>query len=373
MLSIETITHILQVILVLLVVGAAGFFLIKKFAKKRGGVKSSRDDTIQKGGRTYPVEDFIPVQEIRNGIVKLDGEDRFIASINCKGFDFFTSSEEEIVSTQRAYYGFINTIQSPITMRIDSTALDLTAQIRNFQRIKQERLDERNLKYSQFIEFRAKLKAATSESARRDFENVLYMLSRQIDVCTNKIKHLDSLIAYETQLSGRKANPLQEERYIIDWEFNPQDFPEGVTDEEIYEKAVKTLDNKVAQMKHALGKANVKCSRDTDRELFQLNYRHFHPMGGDLYKNFEGSNAEDRIVSGLIDYEGAMKKYEKIKESEEWKRIEARQAKLEEEAEKPVIPDPEADEDDEDEDVLIGSGAKSVPREEYSDEGSVTF
>jgi len=373
MLSIETITKILQVILVVLVVGGAGFLLYMKFGRKGSSGKSSNDDTVQKGGKTYPVEDYIPVQEIRNGIVKLDGEDRFIASINCKGFDFFTSSEEEILNTQRAYYGFINTIQSPITMRIDSTALDLTAQIRNFQKIKQERLDERNLKYSQFVEYKAKLKTATSEDALRGFENVLYLLSREIDVCTNKIRHLDSLIAYETKLSGRNANPLQEERYIIDWEFNPQDFPAGVSEAEIYEKAVKTLDGKIQQMKHALGKANVKCSRDTDKELFSLNYRHFHPLGGDLYKNFDGSNAEDRLVSGLVDYEGAMRRYEKIKESEEWKQIVARQEALAAESERQMqLPD-DVEDDDDDSDVLIGSGATVKPSEEYVDEGSVTF
>ncbi|MCR4992891.1 MAG: hypothetical protein K6A45_07595 [Lachnospiraceae bacterium] len=372
MLSIETITSILQVVLIVLVLGAAAVFLYAKFGRKgKKGASSSSDDTVQKGGKTFPVEDFIPVQEIRNGIVKLDGEDRFIASINCKGFDFFTSSEEEILSTQRAYYGFINTIQSPITMRIDSTALDLTSQIRTFQKIKQERLDERNLKYSQFIEFRAKLKNVANEDAQRDIENVLYSLSRQINVCTNKIRHLDSLIAYELRLSGRNANPLQEERYIVDWEFKPQDFPEGITENEIYAKAVKTLDNKIQQMRHALGKANVKCSRDSDKELFALNYRHFHPLGGDLYKNFDGSNSDDRLVSGLVDYEGAMKKYEKIKESEEWKRIEARQEALAAEAENIELPDNIDDEDDED--VLIGSGADTKKAEDYVDEGSVTF
>lgn len=373
MLSIESITSILQVVLIVLVLGAAGVFLYSKFGRKgKKGLSSSSDDTIQKGGKTFPVEDFIPVCEIKNGIVKLDGEDRFIASINCKGFDFFTSSEEEILSTQRAYYGFINTIQSPITMRIDSTALDLTAQIRNFQKIKQEKLEERNIKYSQFVEFRAKLKTAASEDAQRDIENVLYSLSRQIDVCSNKIRHLDSLIAYETRLSGRNANPLQEERYIVDWEFNPQDFPAGITDNEIYEKAVKTLENKIQQMRHALGKANVKCSRDNDTELFALNYRHFHPLGGDLYKNFDGSNAEDRLVSGLIDYEGAMRKYEKIKETDEWKRIVARQEELAAEAEQSQLP--ELAEDEDDDDVLIGSGADTrKSKEEYVDEGSVTI
>lgn len=364
--GLDAITNALQVILIVFVIGAAGFFVYRKFFRKPGKDASSNDDNVRKKGKILPAEEFVPVEQIRGGVVKLEGEQRYIASINCKGFDFFTSSEEEILSTQMAYYGFINTIQSPITMRIDSTAIDLTPQITNYKRIRQKRLEERDLKYSQFLEYRNQLKNHPDGPEREGIEDVLYGLSRQIEVLSKKINHLESLINYETRLSGRNANPVQEERYIIDWEFNPDDYPANITEAEITEKAEKALANKVSQMKHALAKANVKCTRDSDKELFQLNYRHFHPFGGDLYKSFEGSNAESRIVSGARDYEDARKRYEKALASDEWKAAEERIRAQQEAA--LAENNPDIDEDDED-DVLFGSSAGDEAKHRESRKG----
>lgn len=365
MLNIDSIVSVLQVVLVGLIIFAGVLFYYVRFLRPKGKKESDSNDVKMFSGRVFRAEEFIPVEKVRDGIVKLEGEDRFIASINCKGFDFFTSSEEEIYNTQSAYLGFVNTIQGPITMRIDSTAVDLSAQINNYRRIKQQRLEERDLKCSQFIEYRNAYAGAADEGERRRYEEVLYTLQQQIEVCTKKVAHLDSLINYETKLSGRKANPLQEERYIIDWEFNPQDFPANITDAEIYEKAKKVLDNRLAQMKHALSAANVKCRRDDDRDLFSLSYRHFHPFGGDLYKNFEGTNSDRRIVSGLRDYESAMKKYRKILEEKEWAEIARRM-----EEGQPQAAVPEAYDEDDDE-AILGSGME--PGSEYDTEGMVSL
>lgn len=366
--SIEAITQILQAVMIGLIVFAAVLFLYIRFRPK-GKKADDSNDVKNFSGKIFPAEDFIPVETIRDGIIRLDGEDRFIASINCKGFDFFTSSEEEIFETQKAYYGFINTIQSPITMRIDSSAVDLTSQINNFKRIRQERLEERDLKCSQFIEYRNAYNASADGNERNRYEEVLMELSRQIDVCTKKVAHLDSLINYETRLSGRNAEPLQEERYIIDWEFNPKDFPENITEEEIFEKAKKTLNNRVAQMKHALSAANVKCRRDDDRDLFVLAYRHFHPFGGDLYKNFEGTNTDRRVVSGLRDYEANMRKYNRVLEEKDWQEMEMRR-KMEAaaEQEQSVYGDYDPDDDE----AILGSGA-AAGTAGYDTEGSVSL
>ncbi len=365
MLNIDSIVSILQVVLIALVVFAGVFFYYVKFLRPKGKSAVDSNDVKMFSGKVFPIEEYIPVEKIKDGIIKLDGEDRYIASINCKGFDFFTSSEEEIYNTQRAYLGFINTIQSPITMRIDSTAVDLSAQINNFKKIKQQRLEERDLKCSQFIEYRNAYNESVDEGERRRYEEVLYSLQRQIEVCTKKVAHLDSLINYEIKLSGRNANPLQEERYIIDWEFNPQEFPENITDAEIYDKAKKTLENRLAQMRHALSAANVKCHRDDDKDLFALSYRHFHPFGGDLYKNFEGANSEKRIVSGLRDYETAMKKYQKIIEEKEWAELVKR---MENEKQEEVVV---TDYDEDDDEANLGSG-RTIDAE-YDTEGMVSL
>ncbi len=375
-LGIDTITKILQGFLILLVVGAGGFFIYMKFFKKRGkkGDGSVDDNKIRPNSKILDTSEFIPVESISNGVVKLEGEDRYIASINCKGFDFLIADEGEIVSTQMDYFNFINTIQSPITLRIDSSAVDLTRQIERYKRIKKKKMEERDLKYSQFLEFRDRLKNIPDSPERANYEMALYNLSKQIDVLSKSVDHIESLIKYETLLSGRNANPVQEERYIFDWEFNPNDFPENITQAEIQKKAEKTLENLTSQLTTSLLASKVRSIRDNDKDLFQLNYRHYHPFAGDIYKEFDGTTAEGGIVSGYKDFEEAKKKYEKAIASEEWKATEERlraqrEATLNEDA---VSANTYAITDDEDDDdVVLGSGAKELTVVE--NEGGVSF
>lgn len=370
-LGIDGITKILQVIMVVLVIGAAGFFIYVKFFKKKGKNISSTDDNEMKGNRVLQSSDFVPVEFIKNGIVKIEGEDRYVASINCKGFDFATATPAERLNCQSKYLGFVNTITSPITLRIDSTAVDLTPQIQNYERIRRERMRERNIKQEQFNELRDKHRKMGDGEERMRVEDLLGELDAQITVLEKKIMHLDSLIRYETELSGRNANPVQEERYIIDWEFNPNDYPPNITDKEILEKAETNLGTKLANMSKTLSDAFVKSKRDNDDELFNLNYRHFHPFGGDYYKYNEESTAEGGIVSGYKSYEAAMKRYEEIKKSDEWKIIEEKIKKRQEEA--LLAQQEEENTFDDDDDVLLGSGAdKEEQNNEYA-EGGLSF
>ena len=97
-----------------------------------------------------------------------------------------------------------------------------------------------------------------------------------------------------------------------------------------------------------------------------MSYRHFHPFGGDLYKSFEGSNSEKRIVSGLRDYETAMKKYQKIIEEKEWAELVKR---MENEGTEEVVVE---DYDEDDDEAILGSG-KAFGVDKYDTEGMVSL
>ena len=371
-LGIDGITKILQVVMIALIIGAAGFFVYMKFFKKKGKNVSSTDDDEMKGNnpKVLHTKEFIPVESIKNGIMKLEGEDRYIASINCKGFDLATANPAERLKAQAEYRSFVNTIQSPITLRIDSTAVDLTPQIQRFERIRQQRVAERNLKQEQFIELRDKERKTPDGPEKMRYDELLIKLDDELTVLEKKILHLDSLIRYETELSGRNANPVQEERYIIDWEFNPDDYPPNITPEEIFEKAQTNLGTRLGNMSNTLSGAFVKCRRDNDEDLFNLNYRHFHPFGGDYYKYNEVTTAEGGIVSGYKNYEAAMKRYEEIKQSDEWKIIEEKMRKMQEEARAAAESEDAVLDDDDEEGELLGSGTEKTMIE---DEGGMSF
>lgn len=319
--TIDTISNILIVVTVVLAVGFGAYFAYAMFFRKKMAEKREQKEEGDGGsGKVFSSADFIPVESIENGVLKIDGEDRYVASINCKGFDFFTATIDEQFATQDSYIAFLNTVQSPMTMRIDSAAVDLSAQIAKYRSLRTETMEVLQQRYGEFLEAKNAYKEA-SDSEKPYLEENLYNLSKRVEVYQNKLAHIENLIEYEEEISGRDAEPLQEERYIIDWVYNEKDFPASATEKDIRERAEKELAGRIGQMKHALQKAYVKCTRDDDNAIFNLNFRHYHPYGGDMFRNFGETNADEKVVSGKRGYEEMKRQYENFLRSEQWKKI----------------------------------------------------
>ena len=317
----DTISNIIIIVTVIVAVVFVAYMVYAIFFRKKMAEKQEQksEESLNKG-KIFSSADFIPVESIENGVLKVEGEDRYVASINCKGFDFFTATTEEQYTTEANYIAFLNTVQSPMTMRIDSSAVDLSAQIARFRTLRSETMEVLQQVYGEFLEARNAYKDATDEE-KPYLEDNLYNLNRKVVVYQNKLAHIENLIEYEEEMSGRDAEPLQEERYIIDWTYNEKDFPASATEKDIRERAEKELANRVGQMKHALQSAYVKCTRDDDEAIFNLNFRHYHPYGGDMFRNFDETNADERVVSGKRGYEEMKRQYERFLLSEQWKKI----------------------------------------------------
>ena len=282
--------------------------IIKRKLSSGKGISTDDSGTL-KARRMFDTSKFIPVESIRDKMVILTGEQRYIASINCKGFDLYSADVEEQYRTQEGYLSFINTIQSPVTLRIDSTAVDLTASIKRHEEALVKTREELQRCYEEFAQYKRLVMETENDNERAMYANSLYEIQRRGICLENQVKHLEHLIKYQENLSGKAANPIQEERYFIDWTFNPVDFPKSITKEEIEEHARKELNSRIEQMKHALARANIKCTRDDDAELFNLSYRHFHPYSSDIYRNKDNTNYHDKIVSGERNFRDAQRRF----------------------------------------------------------------
>lgn len=361
---ITQITHYLQIVfLILLGIAALVFAYIKLFRKKK---LKSRPANMRRG-KVRDATEYVPVDSISGNIYKVSGENRFLASINCKGFDFFSVDVEEQFAAQDGYLAFVNTISSPITMRIDSSAVDLTYQIKKHEEAYLNKYNEQGRlyqEYNQYVKALENLPDGAAES--RVIVSALNEINRQIECNQWKMQHIEHIISYQKSLSGREATPLQEERYIFDWTFNPKDFPDSITESEIRERAEKELAQKESQMRHALSRSNVKVRRDTDQDIYSLFFRHFHPWSSSAYHDTEESNAEERIVSGKRAYEHAKREYERLKESKRLAELSAAYDRLTEEEIKGYGSDLE---DYDDDDFMLGDTGSSdiAVTEEQSD------
>lgn len=359
---ITQITHYLQIVFfILLGIAALVFAYIKLFRKKK---LKSRPANMRRG-KVRDATEYVPVDSISGNIYKVSGENRFLASINCKGFDFFSVDVEEQFAAQDGYLAFVNTISSPITMRIDSSAVDLTYQIKKHEEAYLNKYNEQGRlyqEYNQYVKALENLPDGAAES--RVIVSALNEINRQIECNQWKMQHIEHIISYQKSLSGREATPLQEERYIFDWTFNPKDFPDSITESEIRERAEKELAQKENQMRHALSRSNVKVRRDTDQDIYSLFFRHFHPWSSSAYHDNEESNAEERIVSGKRAYEHAKREYERLKESHRLAELSAAYDRLTEEEIKGYG---DSLEDYDDDDFILGDADNTLINTESSD------
>lgn len=306
---------VLKILIVIAIAVAILLFVYYKFFRK--SASKIKVDTNEKTGKLRDCAEFIPVESISGSTYKVKGENRFLASINCKGFDYFSSSVEEKLRTQEGYLNFVNIIQNPITLRIDSSAVDLSAPISRHTEIYNKKFIEQGMLYDQFTHYVKLFRNAKSDAERALYQNTLSEIKRQLDTNEWKMQHIEHLINYQKTMSGRQASPIQEERYIFDWQFNPQDFPAGITEAEILERAEKELDKREQRLRHALSAANVKVQRDSEADLFNLFYRHFHPWSADTFKTLSDSNSDERIVSGKRSFDRAKRNYEEALASED--------------------------------------------------------
>ncbi len=352
----------LKVLIVIAITIAVAILAYLKFFRK--GSSRIKVDTDDKPGKLRDCAEFIPIEAIYGNVVKIKGENRFVASINCKGFDYFSSVIDEKLRTQEGYLNFVNIIQKQISLRIDSAAVDLTAPIKRHTELYNKKYAEQSLLYEQFTNYVKLFRDSQSEDEKILYQKTLSDIKRQLDTNEWKLKHLESLINYQKIMSGREATPIQEERYIFDWTFDPRDFPPDVTEKEIFERAKEELDKQEERLRHALSGANVKVQRDGEKELFDLFYRHFHPWSSDTFKTLADNNVEERIVSGKRSFDRARRNYEEAIAAEDIMRAmqQSEQSEKEKAPEEDVVEEPSfyIPEDEE------GKEATKAPEQEAS-------
>lgn len=279
------------------------------YAKKHKPGKEKEDTTNYSNFKRVNSKDYLPFDDIRDDIIIMDKFTRFVAGVVCRGYDFFSAHPAEQLVTQQGYLEFVNTIEKPIQKRIFSRRVDLEGPINRHKEAIEKCKHSLLTMYSEGVVIENQLKDASEES-KLYLKQAADSLYESIKRMEWKKRHLEHLIEYMENLSGEGASPTQEESYIFDWVFNPGDFPDDITQEEIFIRAQKELDAKTSQIKASLKSSGVRVRRADERELIDMVRRHFHPWGVDIFKmsDVENSNFDELVVSSKS-LEDAEKRY----------------------------------------------------------------
>ncbi len=309
--TLDTIITIAWIIMGAFAVGVVAYIVWYRVYRPKLILKSSKP-TDHSGIPRKDTSALIPVKDIKDGFVTIDGEYRFIRSMKTTGQDLFLAEESEQYRTQAAYQQFFRTIQYPITFRIDSSSCDLSIPIEEHQKALQKIETEYGEAVTQFAMLEQAFQKAETDMAKHDILFEMVQSDKHVTAYENAIKHLEQQIAFLEAHNGGEKNPIIEQRYIYEWSYNPDDFPNDA--DLIRKRAENELAALERSMSSSLLNAGVKSSRDDDKAMFDLSYRHYHPYAGLIYRDHDQTDYEEKLNRGKAYYDVNLKKYRAIKQ-----------------------------------------------------------
>lgn len=308
----DKLTRILVIVCIVLILisicAVVGFIMLRR--KRKNVLKEDMGvdyDTFERKNSLA----YVKFDDIFDDMIITDNFTRFIAIIRCQGFDFYYAHIATQYSAQTGYRGFMNTVSTPITYRQYTRAVDMERIQNNYYQAYhdlQETLYNLSEDYSAAKRRLREYEEKTGmESGQQDEElefmmDTLIKMQRQIEAIEWRLLHIKDQLVYIEQVSQGTGIPNREETYIMDWVYNPFDFPVELSREEIIEKAKVELKRLAREKINALSSSGVKAFRCTTEELIDMNRRHLQPYSAERYKMRDV--AKSRYFDDITEFEG---------------------------------------------------------------------
>lgn len=239
----------------------------------------------------------------------------FVAGLSVQGYNFDHAPAGERQATMIGAVSFASILEEPVQMRQTVRTMDVGRNLEELSavRAKQARiLAERTQEYEDLC-----LQAETRKDEPEVLEALLAAMERldkKIFSVTWKIKEADNLIEYEKRLREGLGQAQRQNQILFSYRYNPDEFVEELTGEEVAKKAMTALRSKMHVYAEALSACGCSAVPLTAREILSETYRHFHPVTAD-----EGDAPERaiRLSEGLFVTSSSLFDLEEEKRAEE--------------------------------------------------------
>lgn len=207
------------------------------------------------------------------------GNNVFVAGIDILGFDFKSASAEEKQNSMIKAIAFTNIIKRLIQMRQTVTAVDLTHNIQFHEdlakKISMELLDL----HDEYDNTAALAEDYIDQPEILDiYTKQIQAIQRKVDTKAHALAEVRMMIKYMQTISGSNNDNSQKVyQLMFSYEFNPGDYTSELTQEEIYQKALKELSVQAATYSDALAQCGCSCKRLSANDLVMLLYQAMSP------------------------------------------------------------------------------------------------
>lgn len=206
----------------------------------------------------------------------------FVSCLEIVGYNYEHASAEEKQRTMVNAIAFVNIIEQPIQMRQTVEAVDVKFNIEEFQAARAELARQRVELVNSYNDLL--FQADNPELDMEVKESILGTLE-QLDVKITsiewKIQEADEVIRYEESIQKQSTNTDRINQILISYVYNPDEYTETLSDEEIKQKAMHQLKTKMSIYSNALANCGCSCKPVTADELVALFRRHMHPNTAD--------------------------------------------------------------------------------------------
>ena len=279
---------ILSTIIAIVVLGGTGYYLIKikKITAKEERINY---DVFHR----KDASEFVKFDNIFNcsmssdsstyGVMVID-DYTFLAALDVKGYNFATASAEDRRNTIINAVSLFNIVERPIQMRQSAVAIDIGHNIQMHKDILKElTYKQMDLEY-EYQETGLLLDQESDNPEALEFlQAKIKSLQKEIVSTRWKKNEVKALIGYMESLSS-KGNAKKVNQFIFTYTYNPSEYVEELSLDEIYTKASQEIAIMANNYASAFGSCGCNCRLLTGMELLDLVRHHFHPVTADEVK-----------------------------------------------------------------------------------------
>lgn len=204
-----------------------------------------------------PTQDFVPIKDIKNGILVLNsGELRMLLMTSSLNFGLKSADEQAAIILQ--FQNFLNSLEFPIQIYIQSKRLDIRPYIKMLEeREKVQLIDAMKIQTHEYIGFIKDFTGRTNIMSKTFFIVVPYSRPKQTSKQGGPAEMLSGVFSGK----GSAKSKQQTER----------------EDMQNFEEARIQLEQRAAIVEQGLARCDIRTTRIGTEEITELFYRKFNP------------------------------------------------------------------------------------------------
>ena len=219
------------------------------------------------------VENFMEFDEISDNMIIQNKGDKYIMVIKCQGINYDLMSSAEMVAVEEGFIQFLNTLRFPIQLYVQTSSLDLTDSLREYN----ERIEE-NHKELASLQLRLKRMEEFEDADEYDLDAIKYEIRKKQNIYEYGMDVVEGV-----ERISKNKNILKQNYYVVVPYFASELGGHNFTQEEIKEMAFSELYTRCKGLIGALQVCSVEGKILNSFELAELLYLSYNRDEGEIY------------------------------------------------------------------------------------------